>query len=110
MEWLEQNGADSLLALDITLSYVRGEGAKARKMLALIAKAEPDRQIQKDKTIHYQTLAKFCRDMVAAGKHLPDLLGVFHRRVSTIMNLRDAPRPEPMVSDAYAPLKKGVPY
>ncbi len=82
MEWLEANGAGDLLTLDVSLSFARGEGKAARAVLAAIAKVDPSRPITKEKTIHYQTLQKFCRERVAAGLELPELLGVFNRRIA----------------------------
>jgi hypothetical protein len=85
LQWIEANATKALLSLDVEVSFTSGEGAKARAALAALENAIPGHTITKTKSIHFQTFQKFCRDRLALGKDLPEILGVFHRRVAEIV-------------------------
>jgi hypothetical protein len=80
LAWIEANGGAALLTLDLSVSFGRGEGVAARKVLMALESLLPKERIERTKAIHHQTLQKFCRDRIAAGLAVPDLLGVFNRQ------------------------------
>ena len=112
LDWLEAHGAGGLLTLDVSLSFRRGEGKKAKQVLAALD-AIPEVTYTKDKGIHHSLYQTFCRDRIRKGEDLPELLGVFNRRVATVKRYVADPglpaeperRPfKPVKSDGYGDL------
>lgn len=115
LDWVEANGGDALLTLDLTLIFRRGEGKKARAVLKLLddfekklkkdkSETNPTLTLIKEKNIHHALYQTFCRDLVRKGKDLPEMLGVFNRRVaSVVVPATPAPEPEPELPPRRVP-------
>lgn len=121
LDWIEANGGQDLLTLDVSLSFRRGEGKLARQVLAALDKI-PEAKYSKEKGIHHALYQTFCRDRIQKGLDLPELLGVFNRRVATVAetqhsairkehNVPEWTQKDPITAKVAAvPLKSDVGY
>jgi len=110
LDWVEGHGGQDLLTLDVSLSFRRGEGKLARKVLAALD-GIPEAKYTKEKGIHHALYQTFCRDLIRKGQDLPEMLGVFNRRVAKVAETQHSEiRKEHNVPEWTQPEKRrGVP-
>jgi hypothetical protein len=96
-QWLIDQGSESLLRTEVSLSFRRGEIEPLKKAVNALKEAVPSHEPEIERGIHPQTLAKFCRDKIAEGVDLPETFGLFNRRVA-VVELDTRPRGIPAVS------------
>jgi len=82
-KWLKDNGHESLIKNDVTVSFGKGEDKKADKLTAQLEKK--NLQVKRKTSVHAQTLGAFVREQLAEGEEVPmDLLGVFEIKQTKI--------------------------
>lgn len=81
MAWLRDEGHAGLIKRKLELSFGMGEDKMAKKALDLLE----DYEVGDKADVHWSTLGKFVREMLAEGKEVPDTLFSVHKqRISKV--------------------------
>lgn len=76
LQWLQQNGGESLIKNTLDIDLGKGEGKTAREIEAFLRKKKVD--YSTNEGIHPQTLLAFARERLENGEPVPlELLGLF---------------------------------
>jgi hypothetical protein len=73
--WLRKNKFDSLIKSKCDISFGKGDDKKAAALIAFLTKKGYTSYTLKE-SVHPQTLGAFVREQLAAGKALPDSIGI----------------------------------
>lgn len=83
MDWLEANGANSLIKTEVSLSFGRNEHNQALSLTAELS--ERGFPVTRKTTVHPQTLLAYARERLHSGDELPlELLGLYAGRIVKI--------------------------
>jgi hypothetical protein len=75
-DWLVAHNLDGIIKHAVSLSFSKGEGAKAEKALTVLVEAGFTPQDKE--SIHYQTLNATVREQLGKGVDMPaDIFGIF---------------------------------
>jgi hypothetical protein len=79
LDWINASGNGGLIKTKVVAAFAKGDEARAREEAERL-KAVAD-TVTLDRDVHYQTLQKFVKELLAAGVDVPaDLFGIFHYR------------------------------
>lgn len=88
LAWVAANGGSSLIKTVITVEFDRGDVADAKELYQLIRShrsANKQKRCDITETVLWQTVAKFARQLIEAGKDPPlQRLGVHRRTYATV--------------------------
>lgn len=84
MQWLRENGHDSIIKNQIIVSLGKGREEEARKIMDFAAQFEGT-NVKNDKSVHAQTLGAWVREQLKAGVPIPhEVFGVFKQSTTKI--------------------------
>lgn len=82
-DWLEKNGYEGLIEMEVVVPYKRGELSKAQELVKELN--EGDRIASLERNVHHARLDGFIREQLAQGKDIPlDIFGVYRQRVAKV--------------------------
>lgn len=83
IDWLNENGAESLIRRSFEIQFGKGDEAWAKKFEADLKKRKKPLNVERLETIHTGTLKKFLTDKLEAGDEVPlEKLGAFRQTIA----------------------------
>jgi hypothetical protein len=83
MDWLTENEHGDIIKSDVICSFTKGQRKEVLRAVAALVKAKVP-HVQRD-SVHYQTLCALYRELLSAGKTLPEnLFNTYVGKKSTI--------------------------
>ena len=71
INWLKDNGHDSIVRMKLVAEYPRGNEAEARRMFEQVRQSNiPTTTL--DQNVHHMTLTSFVKEMLSKGEEIPE--------------------------------------
>lgn len=85
IKWLRENGAESLIKRDVTVSFGKGEDKKATELIKRLMRSVRKYAVGDEESVNTATLKSYVQEKLTEGYNIPlELLGAYQQKQSVI--------------------------